>query len=237
MNRRPSSPDSYQAASARQSRRLIDVRALILDVGGVLMDERRTYARFRRQALARLPSSDARALLLALRESIRERAPSASRRALEQLGGDAGLAAEIWNLIGNCDHPYPEATHALRRLAAGSRLALLGNQGAECRARLDNAGILSHFEPAVISAEVGLAKPDPEIFKLVLRHLDLQPDQVVMVGDRLDLDIAPAKQLGLKTVRMLRGPHVWQRPLTLYERPDATVRSLSELATLILGEA
>jgi HAD superfamily hydrolase (TIGR01549 family) len=206
------------------------VRALVLDVGGVLMDERQTYRRFRRGAVAGIEGADARSVLVALRTAIRERAPRASRRALMQLGGHDELSAEIWQAIGNADRPYAEASAALDKLARHYRLAVLGNQGADARARLETAGLLGHCEVVIISGEVGLEKPDPRIFQMALSQLGAEPQEVAMVGDRLDLDIGPARRLGLHGVRMLRGPHIWQRPADPYERPDLTVRSLSELA-------
>lgn len=207
-----------------------ELRALILDVGGVVMDELPTYRRFRRGALARLPDGDSRAVLQALRAAIRNRAPRASRHALQQLGGHEDLAAEIWAAIGNVDRPYPEADAALTALSRRYRLALLGNQGSQARSRLGAAGLLPHFDVTILSAEVGLEKPDPAIFRLALDELAVAPGEAAMVGDRLDLDIGPAKRLGMRGVRMLRGPHIWQRPVDEYERPDLTVRSLLDLA-------
>jgi HAD superfamily hydrolase (TIGR01549 family) len=210
---------------------LSGIRALLLDVGGVLMDERHTYRRFRRGAAASINDADARDVLLALRGAIRGRATRASRQALIQLGGHDGLSAEIWSAIGNADRPYAEARDVLARLARNYRLAVLGNQDAAARARLKSAGLLESCETVVIYGEVGLEKPDPRIFKLALSRLGVRPDEAAMVGDRLDLDIGPARRLGLLGVRMLRGPHVWQRPIDAYEKPNLTVRSLSELCT------
>lgn len=216
---------------------LAGLRALILDVGGVLMDERHTYRRFRRGALAQLPDSEARAITRALRDAIRDRAPRASRQALQQLGGHEDLSAEIWAAIGNSDRPYPEAREALASLSRDYRLVVLGNQEVAARRRLEEAGLLSPCEVAIISAEVRLEKPDPRIFQLALDRLGLDPSAVAMVGDRLDLDIGPARRLGMYGIRMWRGPHVWQRPLDEWERPDLTVRSLTELSNRLAAAA
>ena len=214
-----------------------EIRSLVLDVDGVLMDERRTYARFRRHALERLPEASAHSVLAALRVSIRDRAPGASRAALVSLGGRPDLASEIWRLIGNVDRPYSEAQMALERLSRRYRLAVLGNQAAACRGRLVEAGLLRYFDEIVLSDEVQLAKPDRSIFELVLGRLGVEPRAAAMVGDRLDLDIGPARRLGMTGIRMLRGPHVWQKPVDVFEHPDLTVRSLSELAERLSSAA
>ena len=50
------------------------------------------------------------------------------------------------------------------------------------------------------------------------------------VGDRPDNDVAPAKRLGLTTVRLRRGPHADQAPRTDAERADVEARNLAEAA-------
>lgn len=53
-----------------------------------------------------------------------------------------------------------------------------------------------------------------------------------MVGDRLDNDIAPAKRLGMRTVRILQGYGALSRPRNGWEEPEETVRTLAELPGL-----
>lgn len=51
-----------------------------------------------------------------------------------------------------------------------------------------------------------------------------------MVGDRLDNDIKPAKKLGMKTVRLLRGFGQYAPVTSEAEQADATLANLTELA-------
>ena len=53
-----------------------------------------------------------------------------------------------------------------------------------------------------------------------------------MVGDRLDNDIAPARRLGMRGIRVLQGFGALSRPRNEWERPDGTVRTLAELPEL-----
>lgn len=55
----------------------------------------------------------------------------------------------------------------------------------------------------------GAEKPDPAFFERICSTLDLAPNQVAYVGDRLDNDILPARAVGLRTVLVVRGP--WGR--------------------------
>ncbi|MEK7172684.1 MAG: HAD family hydrolase, partial [Patescibacteria group bacterium] len=51
----------------------------------------------------------------------------------------------------------------------------------------------------VSSEEAGVDKPGVAIFKLALEKIRLLPEQVMMIGDSYERDIAGAKKLGLKT--------------------------------------
>ena len=57
------------------------------------------------------------------------------------------------------------------------------------------------------------------------------------VGDRPDNDVAPAKALGLHTLRLLLGPHAAQPARTPAERADFDARSLAEAAAHLLAWA
>jgi HAD superfamily hydrolase (TIGR01509 family) len=126
---------------------------------------------------------------------------------------------------------YPEAVPALRGLrASGFRLGVLANQPASARADLDRAGVAELCDGVWLSAAVGLSKPDPAFFRLALDAWTLAPDRVAYVGDRPDNDVAPARALGLATVRLCRGPHAHQSPRTEGERADIEARDLTDAA-------
>ena len=82
------------------------------------------------------------------------------------------------------------------------------------------------------SAEAGCAKPDPKIFTMALNKAGCEPAEAVMVGDRLDNDIAPAKKLGMKTVWVRQGYAIYQNIDDESKRPDYIVDSLDELIGL-----
>ncbi|GHU61396.1 hypothetical protein FACS1894123_00700 [Bacteroidia bacterium] len=56
------------------------------------------------------------------------------------------------------------------------------------------------FEEFVESAVVGIRKPDPAIFALGVKKLDLEPQEVVVVGDSYKKDILPAQSIGCRTI-------------------------------------
>jgi FMN phosphatase YigB (HAD superfamily) len=67
---------------------------------------------------------------------------------------------------------------------------------------MEDWGLLGFFEPesVIISDEVAVSKPDPEIFQFALQQASVAADEAVMVGNDYVHDILPAKRLGMSTV-------------------------------------
>jgi putative hydrolase of the HAD superfamily len=55
------------------------------------------------------------------------------------------------------------------------------------------------FDALVLSCDVGLRKPNPKIYKLVLKQLHLKPEEVVFIDNR-NWNLVSAKKLGMKTI-------------------------------------
>lgn len=58
------------------------------------------------------------------------------------------------------------------------------------------------FKDVIESAVVGVRKPDPQIFRLGVAALGLEPQETVMIGDSLDKDILPAQSIGCQTIQI-----------------------------------
>jgi epoxide hydrolase-like predicted phosphatase len=65
----------------------------------------------------------------------------------------------------------------------GYKIGLLSNNGITLRQRLEEQGILQLFDTAIISAEVGYQKPQPEIFELLFNGLGVDSGEVIFVDD------------------------------------------------------
>ena len=84
------------------------------------------------------------------------------------------------------------------------------------------------------SEEEGISKPNPELFLRALERSGCPAENAWMIGDRPDNDIAPAKALGMKTVRVRQGLGGLM-PVTSEElKADHTVDSLTELLEIFL---
>ena len=98
----------------------------------------------------------------------------------------------------------------LERLARRYRLGVIANQPPECRPSLVRRGLAGLFDVVAVSEELGLHKPGAEIFQWALARAGARPEECVMVGDRLDNDVAPAARLGMRTVWLHWPNHRWK---------------------------
>ena len=141
-------------------------------------------------------------------------------------------------MVGNLEvfQLRPEIDGLLRRLRdRGLALGIVANQPERTRAKLERAGIDGLFGHHGLSGVTGYSKPDPRAFLSAAQALGAAPAQCIMVGDRIDNDIAPAKALGMAAIQLRGGRHRRQRPRHQAEEPDAVVTDVPELEAAILG--
>jgi HAD superfamily hydrolase (TIGR01509 family) len=106
-------------------------------------------------------------------------------------GAHAALEAQVGRALPSVHEAWREAqgligenVDLIRRLRPPYRLSILSNADLTLRARLrDELRIHDCFDDVVSSAEVGLAKPDPEIYALACARLALPPSACVFVDD------------------------------------------------------
>ncbi|MCM1040460.1 MAG: HAD family hydrolase [Ruminococcus sp.] len=126
--------------------------------------------------------------------------------------------------------PYPDAETILQYLCGkGYKVGVIANQSAGTAKRLKRWGLLKYIDVVAASAELGVAKPDRGIFYKAFEMAGCTAPETVMVGDRLDNDIRPAKELGMMTVWIRQGFAIYQNPQSVEEQPDYIVDNLSEL--------
>ena len=206
------------------------IRWLFFDMGSTLSDETKAWeARFRAQLAlpeARKKGVTERCLLRAVERASREYRKQ-YRGALDDLG-----IRDMVPYSHALETPYPEAADVLPRLKERYALGVIANQGAGLEERLRAFGIRAYFSVVVSSFDVGLKKPDPAIFRLALQWAGAEPEEAVMIGDRLDNDVFPAKALGMKTVWIRQGFGGLQTPRGPEYTPDWTVSSLTELLSM-----
>jgi HAD superfamily hydrolase (TIGR01549 family) len=115
----------------------------------------------------------------------------------------------------------------------GLLLGLAANQPAATIVQLQQFGLGQYFRHRELSGTHGFRKPDVRLFLRALADLDIHPQECVMIGDRIDNDIMPAKLLRLRTIRFRVGRHRHQEPRTWEEIPDVEVTDITQLRAAI----
>ena len=141
-----------------------------------------------------------------------------------------GVALPEWDC--SLEKLYEGAHSVISGLYGKYKLGIIANQSLGTQERIDNWGIGKYFDVVMASAEAGCAKPDTKIFTAALDKAGCEAAEAVMVGDRLDNDIIPAKKLGMKTVWVRQGYAVYQSIDDESKRPDHIVDSIDELPDL-----
>ena len=124
---------------------------------------------------------------------------------------------------------YSETEECLRKLSKKYNIGVIANQSLGTEKRLKEFGILQYIDLVIASAEEGVAKPDKRIFEIALNRARCKPQQAVMIGDRIDNDIVPAKALGMKTIWIKQGFGKYWKISSEREQADHEVDNLSEV--------
>jgi len=220
------------------------IRAVLIDVGGPILDEDHEYAAwdsFLVELLAQegIPTGEEELSRLVLAATRRCARNPRSFLLWELCRPDVARFRRLRDAFREFQRRHlaehyvprlrPGAKEALEELSERYTLALAGNQPAWIKGCLEDAGVLGLFRWQLVSEEMGVAKPDMLFFHMILDGLGVSPKEAVMVGDRLDHDILPARLLGMYTVRVLVGPYAEQIPISPLHCPDRTIGSLEEL--------
>jgi putative hydrolase of the HAD superfamily len=130
-----------------------------------------------------------------------------------------------------------EAISTLEQLKKdGYHLGLISNASyaRDVYNQVNRTGLSSFFELILISAEIGLRKPHPAIFRKALEHFNVEPSQAMMVGDTLNADIIGSRRVGIQNIWIA----MWaSAPSTHYQDdvivPDYTIQRLSQIPFLL----
>ena len=125
-------------------------------------------------------------------------------------GCDKEMAKEFAPTIRDIFGPnhfelYPEVHEVLKSLKKRDlKLAVISNWQRGLKYFCQELGIFDYFNELVVSAEVGYQKPDPGIFQEASKRLNLEPGQILHVGDSIVDDIQGASSVGFNVVLLDR---------------------------------
>jgi len=152
--------------------------------------------------------------------------------ALRPLPFDAWFEA-LYRRFGDPDvwRFYEDAEPSLRELRArGLKLGVVSNWDTRLKRICSGLGLEGLVDFIVISAEVGVRKPDPRIFEVALEKAGVAAHEALHVGDLPDEDVEGARRAGVRAVLIDREKRITEAAV-----PDRVpvVRSLRELGDLL----
>lgn len=124
-----------------------------------------------------------------------------------------------------------DAVATFEALRPRFRLGLITNGPSWAqRPKIERFGLAEYMDVLIVSEEVGVAKPDPAIFRIALERLQLRPDEAIFVGDSPEYDLCGAAAAGV--------PFIWMNPRhedvpSGLPPPLATIERLAALPPLL----
>jgi len=218
------------------------IATVLLDAGGVLLDESE-HEQVRAAITAKLladvvPGYSVDDYFADIEEAVQVFAPAAYKYVFwKRLRPDRERFDELYARGGALYRqrippfkPMAGIADEVRALSADFRLGIAGQYRGEILDTLDAAGIKGCFASLLTQEHFAVTKPDPRYLEQIARAMDADPAACIMVGDRIDKDVIPAKQLGMKTIRVCVGLHKNQQPRTPEEIPDTELDGVVGLA-------
>ncbi len=122
--------------------------------------------------------------------------------------------------------PFPDVPSVLLKLRdTGCKLYIASNGLAVKQwDKLIRLRLAQYFDDAFISEDLGVEKSEA-FYKKIVERLGVKPEECIIVGDREDTDIAPAKKAGLAAIRVYRGSYAEPKETVA----DAGIVSFREL--------
>jgi HAD superfamily hydrolase (TIGR01549 family) len=221
------------------------IRAVLFDVGGPLEDTAELDDRadaliidlFRRESVHLQPAD----YLAAETETLASRSPDFWRGVIWRLAGRSpALAHTVWTRFAQTRGADSKgvARSGMVELVASLRVGGVGlvafdDTPRDLGARIDTLGYGALFDAVVGAAALDTAKPDPRVLRAAAEACGASPGECLVIGDRIDLDVVPARRLGMATIWLRVGRWRDVEPRDWTEMPDAEARDADELAVAI----
>ena len=155
------------------------------------------------------------------------------KQALRDHAGEYGypesLAEEAFQIFLHARNQielYDEVLPVLEALRQKYRLFSASNGNAD----LQRIGLAHLFERSVAARDVGALKPDAAVFLNVIEATDLEPNEVLFVGDDPEHDVEGARRAGMHAVWVNRAGAAWP---SHFDPPPYSVKTLHDVAALL----
>jgi len=100
----------------------------------------------------------------------------------------------------NISIPIHNTFLAIQYIAKYKKLSIIANQPKKTMSLLKRFKISQYFESIFLDQVINISKPNVEMYSYVTEYHQIDPKKCLMIGDRIDNDIYPARQIGMKTL-------------------------------------
>jgi FMN phosphatase YigB (HAD superfamily) len=221
------------------------ITTVLLDAGGVILDESE-HERVRMEIATRVlnravPGYTECMLRGDLNEAIEVFCPRILAYVFwKRVKPDLGLFGKLYDaFLAEWSERRPPLKlmsgfkQEIRKISLRLKVGIAGQYGGDLLELLKREAILDHFTHRFTQDDFDITKPDPRYLERIARACGVEPAECIMVGDRVDNDIIPARQLGMKTVLVRGGLHRKQTPRLPGEVPDEVLTGVTGLADAI----
>lgn len=198
------------------------IKWLFFDLGSTLIDESECLE-YRIQESLKQPNAPSREVL----ERRMKELSAQNRLPYKDAAKEFGL--EIIRWPKHLEKVYEGVQELLEKLSHKYRLGVIANQSMGTEQRLIDYGIRQYFDVILSSAEIGICKPDLEIFRIALDKAGCAPSEAYMIGDRLDNDIEPAGQMGMNTIWVKQSSFAYGNLKLIQHQPDYIVDNIFDI--------
>jgi HAD superfamily hydrolase (TIGR01549 family) len=225
---------------------MMQISTVLLDAGGIILDESE-HERVRVEIAVEtlktvLPDYTATALYADLEEAIKLFCPKVLAYAFwKHLSPDRERFNRLYDrFLAEWSRCKPELKlmtgfgAELKVMARYLSVGIAGQYGSDLLALLEDHGLLEYFRFRFTQDDFEITKPDPRYLEQIAARCGVEPRQCIMVGDRIDNDVIPARQLGMKVVLVRVGLHRNQRPRIPWEEPDAELDGITGLGQAVV---
>jgi FMN phosphatase YigB (HAD superfamily) len=218
---------------------------VLLDAGGVILDEQKYEEETKKLLLTvintEIGNYSFEKLDADINESINIFAPHNRQYVIwKHCNNDISKYTYLWNRF---TAEWNKSKHDLvlmngiseeiEMLSRTYSIILAGQYGQSIIELLKENNILQYFNNTLNQDNFSITKPDPRYFEQICKQSLVQPISCIMVGDRIDKDIIPAKQNNMGTVFVKSGIYKNQTPRTPDEMPDVILDSVIGLSKWI----
>jgi len=200
------------------------IRAIIFDLYGTLIQldrDTHPYLRFARQIHPADPKEVTRRSLLITTRDITD---FADRLGVTQAGDLTTFDSDLRRDIES-SRVFGHASEVLAHLRElGLMLGLISNVASPYKEPFYRHHLDGHFDFALFSCDIGLRKPDPEIYRKMAESLEVELPEALMVGDSRTSDYNGARNAAMKAVHLQRHSQ---------DPGGGVIRNLEELPAML----